>query len=175
MAVYNYSRATDKTCAKAVGKSLPVSRKTSVEVCRAIKGMRVPRAKSYLADVIRKQHAVPMVRYFQEVGHQTGMAVGKFPIKAAAEILRVLEAAEQNAKTHGLNATALYVYHAASQRSHTVWHYGRHGRQAKRTHIEIILKESAVKPAKDAASEKKTGAPVKKATNAAKPAAKVSA
>lgn len=141
MVGYRYSRKVDEHCSKAVGRALPISTKTSTEVCRFVRGRTLVRAKTLLTEVVAKRQAVPLVRYFQEVGHKPGMAVGKYPVNCARHILSILNSAEKNAQSLGLNVDTLFVYHIAAQRAATTHHYGRHGRRAKRTHIEVVLKE----------------------------------
>ena len=136
--------------AKASGRELRVSHKHSREVCRTIKGMMLTNAKTYLRDVIDKKKAVPFRRYKKKLGHRTGLKqafAGRYPIKAAQQILRVVEAAEANAENKGLDVDRLRILHAAAYPGMKIKQYTprAHGRSSPKyettTHIEIILNE----------------------------------
>ena len=50
---YAYNKEVDEAkTARAMAKSLKISPKHSVEICSAIRGMEVVKAKAYLEDVI---------------------------------------------------------------------------------------------------------------------------
>lgn len=139
---YKYSARIGENCAKAVGLALPISRKQSVMICKFIRNKNVQIAKKHLADVILKKRAVPFTRFNDDMGHKAGMAAGRYPVKACQHILSLLESAEANAQFKGLSTADLVVLHAGAQKGPDSWRYGRHiRRQAKRTHIEIVLEE----------------------------------
>jgi large subunit ribosomal protein L22 len=136
--------------AKASGRELRVSHKHAREVCRTIKGMMLSNAKTYLRDVTEKKKAVPFRRYNKKAGHRTGLPkafAGRYPIKAAQQILRVVEAAESNAENKGLDVDKLRIFHAAAYPGMKIKRYTprAHGRASPKyettTHIEIILEE----------------------------------
>jgi len=140
MAKHKYT--TSMNGAKAVGRDLPISIKTSVEVCRFIKGKNVILAKNMLRDVIALKRAVPYRRYVLDIGHRKGMATGRFPKKTSKEILGVLESAETNAQFKGMNGSRLFVAHIAAHKASSPMRGGRkRGQSAKRAHVEIILQE----------------------------------
>ena len=72
---YQGSEGTEKT-ARAAGRSLQISPKHAVEICREIRGMYLDEAKEYLEDVIQKKRAVPFRRHNKKVGHRRGLTVG---------------------------------------------------------------------------------------------------
>ena len=147
MVGYKYSSKAGDNTAKAVGVNLPISTKVSVEICNMIRGMNVQSAKSMLNEVINQKRAVPYKRFNKNVGHRRGkIAAGRFPIKACTELVKLIESAETNAQFQGLNTGSLVLRHISAQRAAGAWHYGRwRRRQMKRTHIEIIVEESADK------------------------------
>jgi len=148
---YKYSIKTGENCAKAVGLALPISRKQSIMICKFIRHKHVQLAKKHLAEVIVKKRAVPFTRFNDDIGHKAGMAAGRYPVKACQNILALLESAEANAQFKGLSTADLVVAHVSAQKGPDTWRYGRHiRRQAKRTHIEIVLEEK-----KTAKKEKK--------------------
>ena len=121
MPKWGYSILTEaldpEKTAKASGREIKVSHKHSREVCKTIKGMTLTSAKTYLRDVIDKKKPVPITRYNKKVGHRHGLVKafsGRYPIKAAAKILTILEAAEANAENKNLDTDRLTILHAAA-------------------------------------------------------------
>ncbi len=70
--------------AAARGTGLNVSPKAAREVCHALKGMELEKAKNYLERVIDLEQAVPFKRHDGKVGHRKGkgMSSGRFPVKS---------------------------------------------------------------------------------------------
>lgn len=136
--------------AKASGREVRVSHKSSREVCRQIKGMMLANAKIYLRDVMDKRKPVPFRRYRKKAGHRHGLEkafAGRYPIKAAQKILSVVMAAESNAENKGLDVDRLRIFHAAAYPGIKIKRYTprAHGRASPKfettTHIEIVLDE----------------------------------
>lgn len=127
---------------KAVGRSLPISTKHSVEICRCIRNKPIERAKNILKDAISKKKPIPFKR-FKTISHKPGkMASGRYPVKASKEILQLVESAEANAQFKGLNVSNLIVSHICAHKASTPYHYGRQKRRKmKRTNVEILLEE----------------------------------
>ncbi len=127
--------------AKAVGKSLGISTKKSYEVCNHIRKMPLNKAKKFLQRVVEKKSAVEMKRNNQNTPHRKGMAAGKYPVKAAKEILAILESAESNAQNKGLSKD-LIIRHISAHKASQPWHQGTKKRsRMKRTHIQVVLEE----------------------------------
>ena len=141
MATYGYAYKAGKNEAKAVGISLPISYKSSMEICRHIRGRNLAKAKAILDDAIALKAAVPFKRYFEEIAHQKNVGPGKFPVKACTYIKTILESAEANAQLKGLSTGNLIIKHIAAQSGGKVFHHGRNGRQGKNAHIEVVLAE----------------------------------
>ena len=135
-----YSVNTEN-CAKAYGNSLPISRKESVMVCKALKGMQVQSAKKYLAEVIALKKPIAFTRYNGDMGHRKGIAAGSFPVSTCTHILNLLKSAESNAQFKGMGTAQLVIKHASAHKGPTAHHYGRQRTKAKRTHIELMLEE----------------------------------
>jgi large subunit ribosomal protein L22 len=145
---------TDKTV-KASGRELRISHKHAIEVCRTIKGMRLEKAKRFLGQVIDKRKPVPFRRFTKKLGHRHGMQkamVGKYPVKAAAEILNVLVSAEGNAEFKGLDVERLRIRHASAYPGMKIKRaipraMGRSSpKNNTSTHIEVVLEETGEKP-----------------------------
>jgi len=144
---YTVDADAEKT-AKAIGKEFPISPKAAVEVCRAIRGMPVDKAKKLLEGVIARKKAIPYKRYLYQIVHQKGgVGPGRFPKKAAKYILYVVTDAENNAEYKGFDTDALDIMTAAAHRGR-IWHqrmpraHGRWTQKDRNTvNIEIILKK----------------------------------
>ncbi len=112
-----YSTYSDpKTTARAFGRDLNVSPKSGRNVARAIKGMPVSRAKTFLAEVADLKTPVPFIVRKRKIAHRRGegFGPGKYPKKVAEHFLKVLESAEANAEYKGLDTDALVITHASA-------------------------------------------------------------
>ncbi|MBS3147870.1 50S ribosomal protein L22 [Candidatus Woesearchaeota archaeon] len=138
---YKYSTELTQNCAKGVGVALPISRKESVMVCQAIRGMQVGKAKKLLEDVVALKKPIAFTRYNMDMGHKHGIAAGRFPVSACSQILKLLQSVEANAQFKGLSTAGLIVRHASAQKGPTAYHSGRQRTKAKRTHIELVVEE----------------------------------
>jgi large subunit ribosomal protein L22 len=136
--------------AKASGREIRVSHKHAREVCKTIKGMVLSNAKKYLNDVIEKRKAVPFRRFKKKLGHRHGLlkaSAGRYPVKTAQQVLKVVEGAEANAENKGLDVDRLRIIHAAAYPGMKIKRYmpRAHGRSSPKyettTHIEIVLDE----------------------------------
>jgi len=136
--------------AKASGRDARVSHKSAREICKTIRGMMLTKAKKYLRDVIAKRRAVPFTKFKKKAGHRHGLEkayAGRYPVKAAKQILKTLEGAEANAEYKGLDTERLRIIHASSHQGMKVKRYKprAHGRASPKfettCHIEIALEE----------------------------------
>jgi large subunit ribosomal protein L22 len=136
--------------AKASGREIRVSHKHAREVCRTIKGMMLNNAKNYLRDVIDKKKPIPFRRHKKKLGHRHGLEkafAGRYPVKTAQQVLRVIEAAEANAENKGLDVDRLRILHASAYPGLKIKQFTprAHGRSSPKyettTHIEIVLDE----------------------------------
>ena len=133
--------------AKSFGRDMPISLKDAVNLCHALKGMRLDDAKDYLEDIIKKKRAVPYFRYLDSVSHRRGIGPGRYPVKEARYFLKVLENAEANAEDKDLDMDNLYIMHIAAHKgrvfkSYTPRAYGRSTEiRRDRVHLEVILEE----------------------------------
>jgi large subunit ribosomal protein L22 len=105
---------------KCSGRELRISPKASVEICRTIRGMKLPEAKKLLERVVEKKQAISYRRFKKEVPHRRQLPepffAGRFPQKAAGKVLHLLEELEANAEYRNLNVENLRIIHAAAQR-----------------------------------------------------------
>jgi large subunit ribosomal protein L22 len=100
------------------------------------------KAKSILQEVIMKTNPVPFKRFSGDIGHKKGISAGRYPVKTAKEVLKLIQLAEANAQFKGLNTGNLTINHIAATKASRPWHYGRQRRRKmKRTNIEIMVEE----------------------------------
>ena len=139
----------DRT-AIATGRNLHISPKHAREICRELKGKYLETAQEYLEQVIAKERSVTFRRYRRKVSHRSDLRKwpsGRYPEKAAREILRVLDNAEQNSSFKGLEVSRLRITHMAAQRGRKIRGYTprAHGRSSPShktlTHIEVVVTE----------------------------------
>ena len=104
--------------AAARGIGLNISPKAAREVCKALKGMDLEKAKNYLGRVIDMDQAVPFKRHDGKVGHRRGkgMSTGRYPVKTAAAILKVIESAGNNGEAIHIDIENWRILHIATSR-----------------------------------------------------------
>ncbi len=154
MPKWGYSIITDELdpekTAKASGREIRVSHKSTREVCRTIKGMTLSNAKTYLTNVITKKQSIPFTRFNKKAAHRHGIEkafAGRYPIKAAQKTLKILQSAEANAENKGLDLERLTILHAAAYPGMKIKRFTprAQGRSSPKydtlTHIEIVLTE----------------------------------
>jgi large subunit ribosomal protein L22 len=135
---------------KASGREVRVSHKLAHEVCRTIKGMMLTKAKQYLKEVMAKEKPVPVRRFKKKAGHRHGLTkayAGRYPIKTAKTILKILKNAETNAENKGLDTDRMRIIHASAYPGMKIKRFKprAQGRSSPKietlTHIEIALEE----------------------------------
>ena len=104
--------------AAARGVGLNISPKAAREVCKALKGMDLEKANNYLERVIEMNQAVPFKRHDGKVGHRRGkgMSTGRYPVKTAAAILKVIESAGNNGVAIHIDIENWRILHIATSR-----------------------------------------------------------
>lgn len=150
MPKHEYSVDVDEDIsAKAMGRELHISPKDSVEICKEIKGKRLPQAQDYLESVMEKERSVPYNRHDQKRAHRKGEGndSGGYPVKAAREILGVLENVENNAEYKGLSPRNSRIVHASAKQGikfegFQPRAYGRASpSDTPTTNVEIVVRE----------------------------------
>ncbi len=146
---YSYQELQENE-AKASGRDLRVSYKEMVELLATIRGMRLDRAKKLLEEVISLKKPIPFKRYVKGVGHRKqlqGWKIGRFPVKAAKIMLKILKNAEYNATNKGLDVEHLYIKHAAAQKGPKLRRFfprafGRATPKIEQlVHVEVVVEE----------------------------------
>ncbi len=136
--------------AKASGRDLRISPKAAREICQTIKHMKLDEAKRFLTNVIEMKNAVPYRRHKKKVPHRVGLDrwfAGRYPIKAAQAILKIVDSLEANCEDLGLNTERLKIVHAASQKARVLKRFipRAFGRSSPHfdhlCHVEMIARE----------------------------------
>ena len=139
----------DRT-AIASGRDLRVSHKAAREICHYVRGMRLEKAKDVLQEVAELKRPVPYRRHKKKVAHRKGVEgfdAGRYPKKAAAAILKILDQVEANAEFKGLYSDRLKIIHIASHKGRVIRNYipRAFGRSSPYfnylTHVEVAVEE----------------------------------
>lgn len=129
--------------AKAMGRRIDMSPKHAAEICRHIKGMKAEKADEFLTKVQAKEEYVPLKRYKRKTPHRKGGQQGRYPVKAARIIQKILRNAMSNAEQKGMDKEKLRIVHASTHRGPTYARRKPKGRwtyhQIDTTHVEIIV------------------------------------
>ena len=146
----NYSLTPAGRSSRAMGMELHISPKHAREICRALRGMRANLARAYLEDVIALRRPVPFRRYNKNVAHKRGLVgwdAGRYPEKAAREVLKVLDNAIANGEYKGMEPDKLRIYHAGTLTGRTIqgWMPRAMGRATPKNtqtvSVEMVLTE----------------------------------
>ncbi|MHA1369882.1 MAG: 50S ribosomal protein L22 [Promethearchaeota archaeon] len=151
MPEYGYSITgldRDKT-AIASKRNAPVSLKKTREVCNAIKGMYLNKAKDYLERVLKFEVPIPFKRFKKKQAHRKGKGFGpgRYPVKSVKLVLDLLKDVENNAEYKGLDIERCRIIHCAVNKGRVYKKYipRAHGRSSPyfdtRTHVECALLE----------------------------------
>jgi len=150
---YSYKVRDESKIAKAVQFDIPVSIKVMRELVAVLKGLKTSEAKKLLEDVIKLKQPIPFKRYKGKLSHKRGLAdkykwpIGRYPVKAAQYVLKLIENVEANAENKGLNKDNLVIVHIAAHKGITLKKYmprafGRATPYFRRTcHVEIVVQE----------------------------------
>ena len=146
---YAYQHYDPQQHARASIREKDMSHKHAREIGVAIKGMGVEAARDYLNAVINKERAVPFRRYKEQVGHRSdpGVMAGRYPEKAASEILKLLDNLEANAEFRGMDLDRMEIVNVTVHKGRMMKRFmpramGRATpRNDARIHVEIVAKE----------------------------------
>ena len=108
---YAYSEVKDNQV-RISFRDLRVSFKSAVNLCRYINGRSLDEARRILKDVIELKKAVPYRRFKKNVGHRKslqGYPAGRYPVKVAKNLLKMLDHAEAMAEDKDLDIERLKI------------------------------------------------------------------
>ena len=158
--------------ATASAKNLAISTKDCIEIGNFLRYKNTAHVKGLLEEVISLKRAVPFKRFIRDTGHKAGMSAGKFPQKAAKCFLQLINSVEANAHYKGLNSSNLKITKLIANRASIPLTGGRRRTGTKRSHLEIEVKEMAVKEKKDKKKSVKKSTEVKEEEKVNKPVVK---
>ena len=126
-----------------------ISHKHAREIAHAIKGLTIEKARDYLQSVIEHKRCIPFGRYNNQVGHRSdpGVMSGRYPEKAATEVLKLLDNLESNAEYKGMDLDRLKIINATMQKGVSIKRFipRAQGRATAKndtmTHMEIVAQE----------------------------------
>ena len=134
---------------RAAIREKPISHKHAREIALAIKGLSIEKARDYLLDVTKFKRSIPFKRYKNQVGHKSdpGTMSGRYPQKAATEILRLLDNLESNAEYKGMDLDRLKIINTSVHKGRFLNRFipRAMGRSSAKNnaliHVEIVAQE----------------------------------
>ncbi len=140
---YSFQDFDKNHMARAMLESVPIPLKSAVMVGKAIKNKDIKTAKNILTQVIAKKAPIKFTHFNQEQAHRKAIGPGKFPVKTAKYMLKLVKEVEANAQYAGLDTSSLKILKVIPKEAPVNPHYGRiRGISMKRASIEIIAVES---------------------------------
>ncbi len=120
--------------------NLPISRKHSVEVARFIRGKKLKDVLRILDEIIDLRTPVKLTKHNRGVAHKSGVGPGRYPVKVAKHIKKVILSAKANGEQQGLKNLEEAVVIVEANKGQTLPHGGRKiGTRRKATHIFVKL------------------------------------
>ena len=135
---------------RAAIREKPISHKHAREIAIAMKGLSIEKARDYLLSVISFKRSIPFRRFKNQVGHKSdhGTMSGRYPEKAATEILKLLDNLESNAEYKGMDLDRLKIINATLHKGRIMKRFipRAMGRSSAKnntlTHVEIVAQEA---------------------------------
>ncbi|WP_461867061.1 50S ribosomal protein L22 [Thermococcus sp.] len=146
---YSFQNYDPDKMARASGRDLRISPKFSIELCRELRGMMLNDALKYVDDIITLRKPLPLRRFHDSQGHKPGKGFGpgRYPVKVAKAMKKILLNVKNNAEQKGLDPDRLKIIHAAAHKGPVLRGYipRAFGRATpfnqQTTHIEIVVEE----------------------------------
>jgi large subunit ribosomal protein L22 len=116
-----------KKSARAYGRSLRISTKSSVIVCSAVNGKPLEKGKKLLEDVFVERRSLD----------------GKYYTHITKELLDLIKSAEKNAESKGLNKERLFI-HASAHTGFRFWRpraFKMKGQERKISNLQVVLEQ----------------------------------
>ncbi len=134
--VVKKEEAKPKESAVVRGQSMRLSLKHCIGICKMLKGRRPEKAIKMLEEVATGKRAVAMRG--REVAHQKGKGVsgGKYPKKAALEMIDLIKQLGANANVNQIEEPVIVIAKADS--ASRPWRRDR--RKAKRCHVYLEVR-----------------------------------
>ena len=136
---------------RASGRELNISPKAAREICNTLKGMNLAKGIAFLEKVEQMKAPVEFRRHKLKVGHRSelvGFPTGSYPVKAAKQIVTVLQNLRGNCEFKGLDPERVRLIHSSAKAGRTIKDYvpRAHGRSSPNfhqlVHVEFVARES---------------------------------
>jgi large subunit ribosomal protein L22 len=139
---YSFQNFDAKTMVRVAGRNMQFSHKAGRELAAFIKGKKVNAVMKILENVANLKQVVPYKRYKRDIAPKKGVGPGRYPVKAALAVIKLLKNLKGAAKLKGLDLEKLTIIHAAALKGPKRRRYGRSsGLKRKNTHFELVAKE----------------------------------
>lgn len=126
MTGYSFRPKNEEKAAKAYARELRISPKYASELCRELRGRKLEDARAFLEDLMKMAKPLPLRRYKKGVAHRKGLRkayAGRYPVKAAKAVMKVLGSAESNAEYKGLDVEKLRIRHISANKGRVIRGY----------------------------------------------------
>lgn len=149
---YAYQGYDPSTQVRVSLREVDISPKDAREVCRALKGLSLDRARALLEEVLRLKRPIAFRRYKKEGSHRRGLEgfhSGAFPQKVVKKLLGLLDNLEAVADYKGLSPERLLIVHAAAYPGVKLKRFQPRafGRSSPKNralvHVELVAQEAA--------------------------------
>ena len=135
---------------RAAIREKSISHKHAREISSAMKGLSIEKSRDYLLNVINLKRSIPFRRYKNQVGHKSdpGTMSGRYPQKAATEILKLLDNLESNAEYKGMDVDRLKIINMTVHKGRLLKRFipRAMGRSSPKNdaliHVEIVAREA---------------------------------
>ena len=135
---------------RAAIREKSISHKHAREISSAMKGLSIEKSRDYLLNVINLKRSIPFRRYKNQVGHKSdpGTMSGRYPQKAATEILKLLDNLESNAEYKGMDVDRLKIINMTVHKGRLLKRFIQRamGRYSPKNdaliHVEIVAREA---------------------------------
>jgi len=146
---YSFQNFDNTKHVRAAIREKPISHKHAREISLAIHGLSIEKARDYLIDVTNFKRSIPFKRYKNQVGHKSdpGTMSGRYPQKAATEILKLLDNLESNAEYKGMDLDRLKIINTTVHKGRLLKRFipRAMGRSSPKNnaliHVEIVAQE----------------------------------
>ncbi|MFA4887519.1 MAG: 50S ribosomal protein L22 [Candidatus Nanoarchaeia archaeon] len=130
----------------AHGKTLPISPKMSMELCRALRGKSITAAKRLLEGVLTMKKPLKIIRFKKDLGHKKASGPARYPLNASKYMLELVNSLAANAENKGLNVEKLTITTAFANFGPRQWHPGRQRRtRMKSANVFLAAQEMEIK------------------------------
>jgi large subunit ribosomal protein L22 len=156
---YSFNKKGDEY-AYAQRYNLDASYKDLCEVCRSVKGMSASKAVEFLSKAEKMEVPIKYWTHRRKLGHRRGISgEGRYPVKAASIVKKVILNAINNAKVKQLDENSLVIEHASATKQSIYPRLSPKGRRMRwdyeTARVEVVVKGNPKTIAENSLAEKK--------------------